>query len=64
MEIECNLSKGALSETHMVGWREGRGRAGNEERREDIDIHGISIARGTDILHAGKVRAVPTDTDD
>ena len=53
-----------LSEIHMVGWREGRGRAGNEEGGEDIVIHGISIVRGTDIIHAGKVRAVPTDTDD
>ena len=48
----------------MVGWRAGRGHAGSGKGREDIAIHEISIVRGTDIIHAGKVRAVPTDTDD
>ena len=48
----------------MGGWRAGRERAGSGEGGEDIDIHEISIVRGNDIIHAGKVRAVPTDTDD
>ena len=48
----------------MLGWRAGRGHAGSGKGEEDIVIHEISIVRGTDIIPAGKVRAVPTDTDD
>ena len=62
--FECNISHGVHSETQMVGRRVGRGYEGSRKGGEGIDIHELSIVRGTDIIPAGKVRAAPSDTAD